>query len=109
MCHEDVMIPRGKRRHPHGFRVALMLEEDRKVRVETSRKITRDGTAHTESETSMPQSVKDAGYSIRRGRGTATVLANQLNNCQHSELAPPLVPLCQALQMQTLRAIASRV
>jgi hypothetical protein len=34
MCHEGVMIPRGKRRHPHGFRVALMLEEDRKVGVD---------------------------------------------------------------------------
>ena len=34
MCHEGVMIPRGKRRHPHGFRVALILEEDRKVGVD---------------------------------------------------------------------------
>src|SRR5215472_9306072 len=34
MCHEGVMIPRWKRRHPHGFRVALMLEEDRKVGVD---------------------------------------------------------------------------
>src|SRR5438874_5302603 len=34
MCHEGVMIPRRKRRHPHGFRVALMLEEDRKVGVD---------------------------------------------------------------------------
>src|ERR1051326_4118583 len=31
MCHEGVVIPRAKRRHPHGFRVALMLEEDRKI------------------------------------------------------------------------------
>src|SRR5205814_6215723 len=34
MCHEGVMIPRGKRRHPHGFRVALILEEDRKLGVD---------------------------------------------------------------------------
>src|SRR5205809_6741941 len=34
MCHEGVMIPRRKRRHPHGVRVALMLEEDRKVGVD---------------------------------------------------------------------------
>src|SRR5262249_6689097 len=34
MCHEGVMIPRWKRRHPHGFQVALMLEEDRKVGVD---------------------------------------------------------------------------
>ena len=34
MCHEGVMIPRGKRCHPHAFRVALMLEEDRKVGVD---------------------------------------------------------------------------
>jgi len=34
MCHEGVMIPGGKRRHPHGFRVALMLEEDWKVGVD---------------------------------------------------------------------------
>lgn len=34
MFHEGVMIPRGKRRHPHGFRVALMLEENRKVGVD---------------------------------------------------------------------------
>jgi hypothetical protein len=34
MCDEGVMIPRGKRRHPRAFRVALMLEEDREVGVD---------------------------------------------------------------------------
>jgi len=34
MFHEGLMIPRGKRGHPHGFRVALVLEEDRKVGVD---------------------------------------------------------------------------
>jgi hypothetical protein len=29
MGHEGLMIPRGKRRHPHALRVALVLEEDR--------------------------------------------------------------------------------
>src|SRR5581483_8875207 len=31
MFHERVTVPRGKRRHPHGFRVALMLKENRKI------------------------------------------------------------------------------
>lgn len=34
MCREGLMTPRGKRRHPHGFRVALVLEENRKVGVD---------------------------------------------------------------------------
>jgi hypothetical protein len=34
MCHEGVMIPRRKRRHSRALRVALMLEEDRKVGVD---------------------------------------------------------------------------
>ena len=34
MCYKGVMIPRGKRRHQRALRVALMLEEDRKVGVD---------------------------------------------------------------------------
>jgi hypothetical protein len=34
MCHEGFMIPRRKGRHPHGYRVALVLEEDRQVGVD---------------------------------------------------------------------------
>lgn len=60
MCHEGVMIPRGKRRHPHGFRVALMLEEDRKVGVDDLAQNYPRWIAHAESETPKRQNVKDA-------------------------------------------------
>ena len=49
MCHEGVMIPRGKRRHPHGFRVALILEEDRKVGVDD----VAQNHLHTPNETEL--------------------------------------------------------
>ena len=59
MCHEGVMIPRGKRRHPHGFRVALMLEEDRKLGVDDLAQNHRWWIAHAKSETPKRQNVKD--------------------------------------------------
>jgi hypothetical protein len=34
MCHEGFMIPRRKGRRPHGYQVALVLEEDRQVGVD---------------------------------------------------------------------------
>ena len=60
MCHKGVMIPRGKRRHPHGFRVALMLEEDRKLGVDDLAQNHPWWIAHAESETPKRQNVKDA-------------------------------------------------
>ena len=59
MCHEGVMIPRGKRRHPHGFRVALMLEEDRKLGVDDLAQNHPWWIAHAKSETPKRQNVKD--------------------------------------------------
>jgi hypothetical protein len=60
MCHEGVMIPRGKRRHSHGFGIALILEEDRKLGFDDLAQNHAWWIAHTESETPKRQNVKDA-------------------------------------------------
>ncbi len=64
MCHEGVMIPRGKRRQPHSFRVALMLEEDRKLGVDDLAQKHPWWIAHAESETSKRPRCGTAGASI---------------------------------------------
>lgn len=60
MCHEGVPIPRGKRRHPHSFRIALMLEEDRKVGVDDRAQNHLWWIAHAESEALKRKEINDA-------------------------------------------------
>ena len=79
VCHEGVMIPRGKRRHPHGFRVALMLKEDRKLGVDDLAQNHPRWIAHAKSETPKRQNVKDAEQLER----AAAIAGGQPDSWQH--------------------------
>ena len=67
MCDEGVMIPRGKRRHPHGFRVALMLVEDRKVGLDDL----AQNHLHTSNDATLRPHVSDLEHdTVASSRGS---------------------------------------
>ena len=88
MCPEGVVIPRGKRRHPHRLRVALMLEENRKIGVGDLAQNDRCWISHPESEAAERQPSKlprKSLGSLARNRVKRRVRRRLVSGCELCE------------------------
>jgi hypothetical protein len=66
--HEGVMVPRGKGRHPRGFRIPLVFEEERQIGVNDLAQNHPYWLTHADSETAKRRTVKIKSLSpSRRG------------------------------------------